>query len=105
MALALVRDRPLSLRLRAPESERTCGSGIDRGIVRYSAHVPTYVNGFAGTGLTGTKRLCQHPVRTDLKVTTPDVLAAVGTLRTYTPHTLNVSCPRDAAYGIRLAER
>jgi hypothetical protein len=61
--------------------------------VTYTERVPTYVNGFVGTGLVDTSRYCEHPVRTELRVTATDVLLSMATLLIYTPHTLSVTCP------------
>lgn len=60
--------------------------------VTYDEHVPTYLNGFVGTGTIDTRAYCEEPVRTELRVTALDVLASVGTLLIYTPHTLYVTC-------------
>jgi hypothetical protein len=68
--------------------------------VTYSEHVPTYLNGFVGTGTVDTHRYCDEPVRTELRVTGEDVLVAMATLLVYTPHTLYVTCElpgRDGA--------
>ena len=61
--------------------------------VTFTERVPTYVNGFVGTGRVDTARYCAHPVRTELKVTASDVLLSMATLLIYTPHTLSVTCP------------
>jgi hypothetical protein len=61
-------------------------------LVTYERTVPTYFNGFVGTGLIDTSQYCDQPVRTELKVNTRDVLASIFTLLTYTPHTLYVTC-------------
>lgn len=60
--------------------------------VVYKERVPTYVNGFVGTGAVDARKYCEHPVRTELRVTATDVLVSVGTLLIYTPHTLYVTC-------------
>lgn len=61
-------------------------------LVTYERTVPTYINGFVGTGRIDTSQFCDHPVRTELRVNTRDVLASMFTLLTYTPHTLYVTC-------------
>lgn len=61
-------------------------------LVTYERTVPTYFNGFVGTGRIDTSQFCEQPVRTELRVNTRDVLASVFTLLTYTPHTLYVTC-------------
>ena len=61
-------------------------------LVTYERTVPTYVNGFVGTGRIDTSEYCDDPVRTELKVNARDVLASIFTLLTYTPHTLYVTC-------------
>lgn len=61
-------------------------------LVTYERTVPTYFNGFVGTGRVDTSQYCDQPVRTELRVNTRDVLASVFTLLTYTPHTLYVTC-------------
>lgn len=61
-------------------------------LVTYERTVPTYINGFVGTGTIDTSHFCDHPVRTELRVNTRDVLASMFTLLTYTPHTLYVTC-------------
>lgn len=61
-------------------------------LVTYERTVPTYLNGFVGTGRIDTSEYCAEPVRTELRVNTRDVLASVFTLLTYTPHTLYVTC-------------
>lgn len=61
-------------------------------LVTHEERVPTYLNGFVGTGRVETARYCEHPVRTELEVTATDVLLSVITLLIYTPHTLRVTC-------------
>jgi hypothetical protein len=61
--------------------------------VVYTERVPTYVNGFVGTGTVHATRYCEHPIRTELRVTAVDVLLSMATLLIYTPHTLSVTCP------------
>jgi hypothetical protein len=61
-------------------------------LVTYEERVPTYLNGFLGTGTVDTTRYCARPVRTELRVSALDVLLSVGTLLIYTPHTLSVTC-------------
>jgi hypothetical protein len=63
----------------------------------YTERVPTYVNGFVGTGTVETTRYCEHPIRTELRVTATDVLLSMATLLIYTPHTLSVTCPAPVA--------
>jgi hypothetical protein len=62
--------------------------------VTYMERVPTYLNGFIGNGRVDTYRYCEHPLRTELRVTGMDVLLGAATLLIYTPHTLYVTCPR-----------
>jgi hypothetical protein len=64
-------------------------------LVTYERTVPTYFNGFVGTGRIDTSQFCDQPVRTELKVNTRDVLASLFTLFTYTPHTLYVTCEEE----------
>lgn len=66
-------------------------------LVTYEERVPTYLNGFLGTGTVDTRRYCERPVRTELRVSALDVLLSVGTLLIYTPHTLSVTCEAPAA--------
>jgi hypothetical protein len=61
-------------------------------LVTYEERVPTYLNGFLGTGTLDTTRYCAQPVRTELRVSALDVLLSLGTLLIYTPHTLSVTC-------------
>jgi hypothetical protein len=61
--------------------------------VTYTERVPTYVNGFVGTGRVDASRYCSDPIRTELRVTAADVLLSMATLLIYTPHTLSVTCP------------
>jgi hypothetical protein len=61
-------------------------------LVTYKERRPTYLNGFIGTGKVDVSRYCERPVRTELRVTAPDVLLSVATLLIYTPHTLYVTC-------------
>jgi hypothetical protein len=63
-----------------------------RALVTYQARRPTYLNGLIGTGRVDTSRYCADPVRTELRVTTIDVLVSIATLLIYTPHTLYVTC-------------
>jgi hypothetical protein len=81
---------------REPRAHESGASGAPSGAaprtVTYDEHVPTYLNGFVGTGTIDTARYCEHPVRTELQVTGLDVLASIGTLLVYTPHTLYVTC-------------
>jgi hypothetical protein len=60
--------------------------------LRHEIRTPTYLNGFVGNGSVDTKRYCDAPVRTELRVTAVDVLLSVATLLVYTPHTLYVTC-------------
>lgn len=62
-------------------------------VVVHRERVPTYLNGFVGTGTVDTAKHCADPVTTELRVTGVDVLISLGTLLIYTPHTLNVTCP------------
>jgi hypothetical protein len=64
----------------------------DRQLVTYEHRVPTYLNGFIGTGRVDTTGDCAAPVRTELRVTGTDVLISALTLLIYTPHTLYVTC-------------
>jgi hypothetical protein len=61
--------------------------------VVYTERVPTWVNGFVGTGTVQATRYCERPIRTELRVTAADVLLSMVTLLIYTPHTLSVTCP------------
>jgi hypothetical protein len=61
--------------------------------VTYTERVPTYVNGFVGTGRVDASHYCNDPIRTELRVTAADVLLSMATLLIYTPHTLSVTCP------------
>jgi hypothetical protein len=61
--------------------------------VTYMERVPTWVNGFVGTGTVDTGRYCESPIRTELRVMPADVFLSVITLLIYTPHTLYVTCP------------
>jgi hypothetical protein len=61
--------------------------------ITYVQRVPTYLNGFIGTGRVDAARYCPEPVRTELRVTATDVLLSMVTLLIYTPHTLSVTCP------------
>jgi hypothetical protein len=69
----------------------------DARLITHEEHVPTYLNGFIGTGRVDATRYCEQPVRTELEVTLPDVLLSVVTLLIYTPHTLRVTCEQPAA--------
>jgi hypothetical protein len=64
--------------------------------VTYEERVPTWLNGFVGTGHIDATRYCAQPLRTELKVTATDVLLSVATLLIYTPHTLSVTCEAPA---------
>jgi hypothetical protein len=70
-------------------------------LVTHEVRVPTYLNGFVGTGRVDAARYCEHPVRTELEVTATDVLLSVITLLIYTPHTLRVTCEQPAAGEVR----
>ena len=61
-------------------------------VVTYERTVPTYFNGFVGTGRVDTSQFCDQPVRTELRVDARDVLTSMFTLLIYTPHTLSVTC-------------
>lgn len=61
-------------------------------LVEHQVRVPTYLNGFVGTGEVDTTEYCERPVYTELRVTAVDVLLSVATLLIYTPHTLYVTC-------------
>lgn len=82
-----------------PATTRLTSSGAPAPTMRlvtYERTVPTYFNGFVGTGRVDTSEYCAEPVRTELRVNTRDVLASVFTLLTYTPHTLYVTCEEPA---------
>lgn len=79
-----------------PEPKKA-SSAEAKEVVTYKEQVPTYINGFVGTGEVDTKRYCDEPVRTELRVTALDVLVSVATLLVYTPHTLYVTCPLESA--------
>jgi hypothetical protein len=66
-------------------------------LVTHEVRVPTYLNGFVGTGRVEAARYCEHPVSTELEVTATDVLLSVVTLLIYTPHTLRVTCEQAEA--------
>lgn len=66
-------------------------------LVTHEERVPTYLNGFLGTGRVETARYCEQPVRTELQVTATDVLLSLVTLFIYTPHTLRVTCEQPPA--------
>lgn len=66
-------------------------------VVVHEEHVPTYLNGFLGTGDVNVKKNCKEPVKTELRVTATDVLLSAVTLLVYTPHTLYVTCDADRA--------
>ncbi len=68
-------------------------------LITHEVRVPTYLNGFLGTGRVDTTQYCERPVRTELEVTAPDVLLSLVTLLLYTPHTLRVTCERPAEEG------
>jgi hypothetical protein len=63
-------------------------------LVTYEERVPTYLNGFVGTGRVETARYCEHPVRTELEVTAPPTSRA-GTPR-LPRAALPYRAPRDA---------
>jgi hypothetical protein len=65
--------------------------------ITYRERVATYLNGFVGTGRVESYKYCQHPIRTELRVTGLDVLFGFFTLLIYTPHTLYVTCLRNEA--------
>lgn len=67
-------------------------SGRPMETVTYVSHPHTWLNGFVGNGRMDARRFCEHPVRTELRVTARDVAIGVGTLLIYTPHTLYVTC-------------
>ncbi|MFP2907705.1 Bor/Iss family lipoprotein [Pyxidicoccus sp. 3LFB2] len=69
--------------------------------VTHEVRVPTYLNGFVGTGRVETARYCEQPVRTELEVTATDVLLSLVTLLIYTPHTLRVTCEQPAPVEAR----
>ena len=73
----------------------------DGPTVTHVHRVPTYLNGFVGTGRIDVMRDCPAPVRTALTVTATDVLLSVVTLLIYTPHTLSVTCPAPTAAASR----
>jgi hypothetical protein len=66
-------------------------------LVTHEERVPTYLNGFLGTGRLETARYCEQPIRTELQVTATDVLLSLVTLLIYTPHTLRVTCEQPPA--------
>lgn len=66
-------------------------------LVEHEVRVPTYLNGFVGTGEVDTTAYCERPVYTELRVTAVDVLLSVATLLIYTPHTLYVTCEESSA--------
>jgi hypothetical protein len=66
--------------------------------VTYEERVGTYLNGFIGNGQVDTRRYCERPARTELRVTGMDVLLGAATLLIYTPHTLYVTCPEPATF-------
>jgi hypothetical protein len=70
--------------------------------ITYVQRVPTYLNGFIGTGRVDAARYCAEPVRTELRVTATDVLLSMVTLLIYTPHTLSVTCPAVPTVARRL---
>lgn len=73
-------------------------------VVTHKVRVPTYINGFVGTGSIDTRRYCENPVSTELRVRASDVLISIATLLIYTPHTLYVRCPITEP-GTRAAQR
>lgn len=70
-------------------------------LVTHEVRVPTYRNGFVGTGRVETARYREQPVRTELEVTATDVLLSLVTLLIYTPHTLRVTCEQPPAVEAR----
>jgi hypothetical protein len=68
----------------------------EEALTRHAIRVPTWLNGFVGTGRVDTTRYCAQPIRTELQVRATDVLISLLTLLIYTPHTLYVTCPRSA---------
>jgi hypothetical protein len=66
-------------------------------LVRHEHRVPTYLNGFVGTGSIDVTKDCAQPIRTELQVRATDVLLSVVTLLIYTPHTLYVTCSANEA--------
>jgi hypothetical protein len=73
------------------ELPRTAGAPAET--VTYTERVPTYINGFVGTGRVDAGRYCPDPIRAELHVAAADVFLSVITLLIYTPHTLTVICP------------
>jgi hypothetical protein len=73
------------------------GTGEAGRTVTYEIRSATYLNGFVGTGEVDVGKYCPDPVHTELRVRASDVLLSLATLLIYTPHTLYVTCPRDAA--------
>jgi len=74
------------------------GTGGEAGrTVTYEIRSATYLNGFVGTGEVAVDKYCPDPIHTELRVRASDVLLSLVTLLIYTPHTLYVTCPRDAA--------
>lgn len=49
---------------------------------------------YTGSGPVDTRGVCEHPVRTEVRVNTRDTLARMFTLFTYRPYTLYVTCER-----------
>jgi hypothetical protein len=74
-------------------------------LVTHSEREPTYLDGFVGNGTVDTSRYCADPVKTELRVTAPDVLISIATLLIYTPHTLYVTCAEPAATARSLRPR
>jgi hypothetical protein len=72
-------------------------SGEAGQTVTYEIRAATYLNGFVGTGEVDVGKYCPAPLHTELRVRASDVLLSLATLLIYTPHTLYVTCPRDAA--------
>ncbi|NMO18138.1 hypothetical protein HPC49_50750 [Pyxidicoccus fallax] len=70
-------------------------------LVTHEERVPTYLNGFIGTGRVDTSRYCDQPVRTELQVTATDVLLSIVSLLIYTPHTLRVTCEQPGGSEAR----
>jgi hypothetical protein len=64
-------------------------------LVRHQVRVAKYVNGFVGAGRVDTRRYCEQPVRTELRVEALDVVLSIVTLLIYTPHTLYVTCEAE----------
>ena len=65
-------------------------------LVTHERTVPTYLNGFVGTGRVDTTQFCDEPVRTELRVTTGNALVSLLTVFVYTPHTVYVTCEEES---------